>query len=379
MRTGITRAAITAATALTLGLLGISTASAATSHPAVPAGPAVTAHPADFPDGYPDVDPDTIGTDIAQKMCQSSSPGLCMNISGGTVFASNSNSTPIKWKFNGNTFTTGGHTYNVGTLNAPSQSPACIGTNGFGNLVLANCTTGTGIIWAAGLSNGHHVFINRKGTQDRGVLTVFASNNGNGSVAFIAQWPPVSGVYERYDFSAAGAAAPMTAGAVRFHHRTLAQRAAYARRTMARAAAAGDTVIIHNVNGQQNCAGIDSFGTFQPVIQKSINGINCYPLDENFVTLDPQGFPEYRFALNNPETLDIASTNACDKVTTKGPAGNGTVFIIYNPPNTDNLYLVPRYCVPVATYNVRMGGDNTLQHQWLVVSGSGWYTAMAIQ
>jgi hypothetical protein len=136
-------------------------------------------------------------------MCESSSPSLGIVDNSGTEFTGNNcaDGIPIKFNANGNTFTWGGVTYRVGTLNEPSQSPACLGFNGFNNVTRQNCSTGQGIIWGHGLSNGHDVWINRKKTQDNGHITVLAGSGGPNSVIFVATYPPANGVFERWGFA----------------------------------------------------------------------------------------------------------------------------------------------------------------------------------
>lgn len=165
------------------------------------AGISTATHTAALADTNGQPDPETIFPDItAQPLCKSSGNPYCLTDSGGTQFLStHANATDIKWNGNGNTWTWGGVTYNTGTLNEPSLSPACLGFNGNGNITRQNCTTGTGIIWAAGLSGGHHVYIGRKKTQDQGVVFVLAGSDGLNSLLFLAQYPPGPGVYERWD------------------------------------------------------------------------------------------------------------------------------------------------------------------------------------
>jgi hypothetical protein len=165
--------------------------------------PAAVSHQAVLADtnGQPDPDPGTISPDIPLKMCQSSSPGLCAGDASGLIITgSRASAVPLKFNFNGNTYTVGGVTYNTGTLNMPSQSPACLGMNGIGNVTRQNCNTGTGIIWLAGLSNGHHVFGNRLAIQNRGGFQALASSGSGGQPFFVSGYPPANGVYERYDF-----------------------------------------------------------------------------------------------------------------------------------------------------------------------------------
>lgn len=140
--------------------------------------------------------------DVALAMCESSAPSLCVEDVSGTEFLSSfSNATLIKFNPNGNTFTFGGVTYDTGTLNEPSQSPACLGINGINNINRQNCSTGSGIIWGEGFSNNHFVWISRLKTQENGVLTVFAGSGSSGTVAFTATYPPASGVFERWGFA----------------------------------------------------------------------------------------------------------------------------------------------------------------------------------
>src|SRR5580765_345370 len=101
------------------------------------AHPAAVSHQAVLADtnGQPDPAPITLDPDVALAMSVSSSPSLGIVDNSGTEFTGNdcASGTPIKFIANGNTFTWGGVTYRVGTLNEPGQSPACLGFNGFGN------------------------------------------------------------------------------------------------------------------------------------------------------------------------------------------------------------------------------------------------------
>jgi hypothetical protein len=165
---------------------------------AAPAAPAHIAAPADT-NGQPDPDPDTLTMDISVPLCESSGHNYCLGDGGGTQFlATHANATPVKFNYNHNTFTWGGVTYNVGTLNEPSQSPACLGFNGNGNITRQNCSTGTGIIWGAGLSNGHHVWINRLKTQQQNGVFVLAASDGLNSLLFTSLYPPGPTVFERW-------------------------------------------------------------------------------------------------------------------------------------------------------------------------------------
>lgn len=137
----------------------------------------------------------------AQPLCESSGNMFCAVDSSGTQFlGSHGSAEPVKFNANGNTFTFNGVTYNVGTLNEPGLSPACLGTNGNGNITRQNCTTGTGIIWLAATSNGHDVWGNRKSIQDQGVFRALAASDSLNTVLFIADFPPANGVFERWDF-----------------------------------------------------------------------------------------------------------------------------------------------------------------------------------
>jgi hypothetical protein len=193
----VKRLAAAGFTALTLGTTALSMAAPlAGAAPAVPAAHAVLADINGQPDPEGSISPDI----IAKLLCQSSSPNNCLAANSGQIISVSSGGTALKWHGNGNTYTTGGITYNTGTLNMPSQSPACLGVNGFGNVTLQNCTTGTGIIWLAGLSNGHHVYGNRYEIQQRGNFQALATSGSDGGVAFVASYPPANGVYERYDY-----------------------------------------------------------------------------------------------------------------------------------------------------------------------------------
>lgn len=167
------------------------------------AAPAVHASAMAFADtnGQPDPAPVTLDPDVALAMCESSAPSLGLEAFGTQLLEHCADGTPVKFNANGNTFSWGGVTYRVGTLNQPSQSPACLGVNGINNVNSQNCSTGSGVIWGHGLSNGHDVWINRLKTQNNGVLTVLAGSASLGAPAFTATWPPASGVYERWGFA----------------------------------------------------------------------------------------------------------------------------------------------------------------------------------
>jgi hypothetical protein len=171
--------------------VGVVSAAAQTTHPAV------HAQPADTPDGYPDETAGELYPDItARPMCLSSAPNWCAHVHDSQGFIWDGSATGsgtsynVKFKPNGNQFCWNGHCYNVGTLNFPGESPACIGINqgaGYPVAQLANCTTGGGIIWGHGHSGCqtnagcHDVWINRQDTQVIGSLRVLVSNAGSGT------------------------------------------------------------------------------------------------------------------------------------------------------------------------------------------------------
>lgn len=137
---------------------------------------------------------------ITGDLCESSSPNLCVfNSSGSQV--TEVNGTSVTWNPNGNTFTFGGVTYNVGTLSeGPNSGNDCLAVNGFNNVVRGDCSTGAGIIWGLGASNGHDVWVNRLHTQNNGTLTVLAASGSVGAVVNVETWPPAPGVFERWGF-----------------------------------------------------------------------------------------------------------------------------------------------------------------------------------
>src|SRR5215831_5666217 len=111
-----------------------------------------------------------IHPNVSALQCEVSSPNLCMFSNGGTqITEPNGTGTPMNWHPNGGTFLYQGQVYNIGTINEPSVSPACIGTASNGTrLTNQNCNTGTGIIWAEGFSGNDTVWLNRKAIQDGG-------------------------------------------------------------------------------------------------------------------------------------------------------------------------------------------------------------------
>jgi hypothetical protein len=162
---------------------------AATGASAAPTASAAHAAHAVLADVIPDPDPVLIEPDItATPMCLTSSPNYCAHWHDAQNFiwdgAAGGGPGPdwnIKFNRNGNTFTWNGHTYNVGTLNMPGHSPACLGVNngaGYPTIQLQNCSTGYGIIWGHGTSGGHDVWINRKDTQVISSLRVLISTAG---------------------------------------------------------------------------------------------------------------------------------------------------------------------------------------------------------
>src|SRR5580765_5523672 len=190
MRKFIQNALIAGASVITLAVMSGAPAMAAQSAPATPVHVASVAQATDFADGDPDVV--TIEPNItARPMCTVSGNQLCVKVDAGNqldMAAQNAGPAEnIKFNPNGNDFVWNGHHYHVGTLNMPGQSPACIGTNGI-NLNRQNCSTGSGIIWGHGSSNGHDVWINRAWTQGQNSLQVLGTLNITGDSALMVDW-----------------------------------------------------------------------------------------------------------------------------------------------------------------------------------------------
>jgi hypothetical protein len=347
-------APIVAVLAVSLG--GAAGASTVGATPATPATPAAT----------------RITPAVAEPMCESSSPGLCILSNSGQQITS-TGSTPIKFNSIGSSFTINGVSYPAGTLNEPSISPACIGINGINNLVNSNCDTGFGTVWGSALSNGHHVFVSRPKSQACDCLIVFAASGSNGSVAFTSSFPPAAGVYERWDF-AGGAALPESVGGIRLRVRSEDIRPSVFAPGKVHPHIADFK--IKTLNGIHACVGYIFPGPGNPVVEKLEPG--CEIMRAFFVTDDENGYAEYYIRFTSiQENSYMSATNDCTKVTQKSAQiDNGTVWIFYENAAGD-LFLVPRYCNPNGSYSVQMGGQNNGDGaQWRVSASTSFYRRM---
>lgn len=199
-------AAVLIAATVPLGLAAPQIAGAAPARTAAHAATSITADQIPDPDPFTGLEPDI----TARPMCATSSPNKCAwDQSPGNgdyiydhVQAAGAREN-MKFNANGNNFTWNGHTYHVGTLNMPGESPACLGTpSAFKIIQLANCSTGQGTIWGHGTSNGHDVWVNRYWTQITNSLKVLASTQGcfcgDGPLAADDWYDPA--LYRRWSF-----------------------------------------------------------------------------------------------------------------------------------------------------------------------------------
>jgi hypothetical protein len=165
---------------------------------------------------------------------------------------------------------------------------------------------------------------------------------------------------------------PANAAPAGVHHMTHAQRIANSWRMAHRL---GDSFYIRTDNGQHLGVGCVFCSAGNPVIQKAQAGWEV--MVEHFVTTDPEGFPEYRITYANYGTY-MAATAGCAWATQRSdPTSNGVVWIYYTAPN-DNFYLVPRYCVPDHEYDIQLGSDNVVGHQWRVTADVNMYRAVSL-